>query len=97
LLEIKEPVFYTYHKMDGRVLTEADKLNGFEWEGGTTLVFCKVHRFYLDGKWSDWVDHRPYDVDSKLDLPLRKVKGKWEFGVPNDEKFEGIPCDQVPN
>lgn len=95
IFEFKDPVILTYHKMDDRIFTEADKLNGIEWEGATSFS-SKAYRYYRDGKWSIWVDYTPINFHHKLYLPTRKVKGNWEFGKPNDEKFVAVPCDQIP-
>jgi hypothetical protein len=96
IYQLKEPFIFTYHDMDEKVITEADKLNGFEWQG-TTTVFSKVYRYTMSDKWVDWSDGSPL-MRSTLRIPIRKVKGKWEFGISeSDDQFLAIPCSQVPN
>jgi hypothetical protein len=93
---IKDPIFLTIHKMDNKVLTEADKLNQFEWQG-TTFVIAKATRYYSEGKWKDWVDGSATLPFKLTNLDVRKIHGKWEFGQENADRFLAIPCEQVPS
>jgi hypothetical protein len=82
--------------MDDRVFSEADKLNGIEWVG-TTSIFSTAYRSYKDGEWSDWFDNTPIAFYKKLRTSIRKIKGKWAFGISeNDDRFVAIPCSQLP-
>jgi hypothetical protein len=96
IYQFKDPSFFTYHKMDDKVFTEADRLNGIEWVG-ETHVFCKAHRIYRNGQWSDWYDYAPSGLYDRLNTTVRKVKENWVFGITDkNDRFIAIPCDKVP-
>lgn len=96
IYEFKEPYFFTHHEMDDRVFTEADKLNGLEWVGRTSMMISKAHRFYSNGEWSEWEDSTPYDQYKKMHASVRKIKGKWDFKLDVAEGFIAVPCEEVP-
>ena len=80
--------------MEEKVITEANKLNGFEWQG--TSVFSKAYRYTMARKWVEWRNGFPIDRSS-FRVPIRKVKGKWVFGVSEtSDRFLAIPCSEIP-
>jgi hypothetical protein len=95
IYQLKEASIFTYHDMEEKVITEADKLNGFEWQG-TTSVFSKAYRYTMAGKWVEWINGFPLDR-STFRVPIRKVKGKWVFGISEtSDRFLAIPCSEIP-
>lgn len=84
-----------------KTLTEADKLNGFEWEG-TIQIPVVAHRYYdfRLNKWIGWLDGAPmYEVSVLRPEPtpilgtrFYKVKGKWSI----DGKFIRPNCAELP-
>src|SRR6185369_6487465 len=84
----------TTHRMDGRSFTQADKLNGLEWVGKTSVDFS-VYRLYRDdGTWGEWSDTTWIFIDSTY-IDLRKIQGKWQFGSEETGRFRAVPCSQV--
>lgn len=85
----------------GMKITEADRLNGVEWRGTSmALPDTKgVYRYTVGGKWTEWANGSPI-VLGILSVPVRKVKGKWEFGkayagINNRTLFAPVNCSQV--
>lgn len=96
IFQLKDPFLFTWHDMDDRTFTEADKLNGLEWVGNT-YIHSKAYRFYKDGEWSQWFDSSPAGLYDKMSTSIRKIKGKWVFGIDeNGDRFEALPCSQIP-
>jgi len=92
---LKEPSIFTYHDMEEKVITEADKLNGFEWQG-TMSVFGKAYRYTIGGRWVEWSNGFPLDR-STFRVPIRKEKGKWVFGISEtSDQFLAILCSEIP-
>jgi hypothetical protein len=95
IYQLKEASIFTYHDMEEKVITEADRLNGFEWQG-TTSIFSKAYRYTMGGKWVEWINGFPLDR-STFRVPIRKVKGKWVFGISEtSDHFLAIPCSEIP-
>lgn len=79
--------------VESNELSDADKLNGFEWAGEVSLkktvgreagtngiVFGGEAGPNVErhpGRWSQWVDHDPQS------LHAQKIKGKWRFDQNN--------------
>ena len=95
IYQLKDPSIFTYHDMEEKIITEADRLNGFEWQG-TTSVFSKAYRYTMAGKWVEWRNGFPLER-STFRVPIRKVKGKWLFGISEtSDQFLAIPCSEIP-
>jgi hypothetical protein len=80
-------------------ITEADKMNGVEWKGNSHASIKGTHRYYTDGKWSEWVDGSPIPTTA-LNISARKVRGVWEFGkvsggYSNRDVFMAVSCSEV--
>lgn len=85
------------NKVESSDLSEADRMNGFEWAGevefkrtpcreigdpGMSSVLGMTER--QRGEWTQWVDFQPTSV------PVQKVKGKWQV-TPHTGLLEGDP------
>lgn len=60
-----------------RNLTEADRLNGIEWEGRTRPKATST-RQYENGKWSQWYSN--YVGRQSEQWTLTKINGQWSLG-----------------
>ena len=83
-------------------LTEADKLNGFEWKGFTSLN-SKSYRTLFGGRWSEWKDGSPEPsgvamLVGSLAVPLNKQNGRWYYFGQDANKYAGprIDCETLP-
>lgn len=78
-------------------LSDADRMNGFEWAGAVTFKPTIAREIgdagtsYISGtqmierqrgQWTQWIDFRPQAV------PVQKFKGKWQVKTPMG-MFEG--------
>ena len=80
-------------------LTEADRLNGFEWKGHFS-VSIGVHRYYQGGRWGAWGD----PVGAYVSFNITRFKGEWYLhGGPFELRSEPIPpqlqpitCSNIP-
>lgn len=107
---------YIQHKLltfvvEERPLSEADKLNGIEWQGSVLILPMKQTIRYLksgENKWSDWKE-TSIIYDPPLYLPqlekeispfvrdFKKAKGQW-VGLSSDKgSFTKVECSQIPN
>ena len=78
-------------------LTEADKLNGIEWQGKVSLSPKNIFRYYdyQKGGWSSW-------REGSMPIPgrsFRKEKGKW-IGLSEDKtdmhRLIKPDCSEIP-
>ena len=66
-------------------LTDADKLNGFEWSGRTSFS-AKMYRSWESARWSDWQDGSGLSMGSSG--TLFKKNGQWFYGAG---AYQGVP------
>lgn len=88
----------TNPQTDGKTFTEADRLNGLEWVGETSVLFS-VYRIYEGhGVWSEWYDYAGVVFHSSTSVNMRKIRGRWQFGNVGEDtgRFRGIHCSEVP-
>jgi hypothetical protein len=97
MLEFKRAFFATFSREGDRELSEADRLNGLEWRGACGFT-CTSYRVNYAGQWSEWKNGTLFNVEfPKLDfMPVRKIKGGWQFGDDKSATLEPVPCDQLP-
>jgi hypothetical protein len=74
-------------------LTEADRLNGVEWDG-FAILRAKTSRSHLSG-WGPWRDGSVFTGNSVI---LKRVNGRWLFhGRENfRHPLKQINCAEVP-
>ena len=58
-------------------ITDADKLNGFEWSGSIVIRCNSIRDFY--NAWSEWRMGCGQNGLSATYVPLSKWKGQWLF------------------
>jgi len=88
----------------GEGLTDADKLNGYEWKGSTGAHFNSYRQFSGSGRrWSEWKDGGSafYNgVGSSTELS--KINGQWYYGFEHFRQeaskavFPQIECAGMP-
>jgi hypothetical protein len=76
-----------------RKLTEADRLNGLEWDGSATLR-AKTSRSHV-GNWGEW---RNGSIFTGNTVVMKKVRGRWlPYGRENSRHpLKKIDCSDVP-
>jgi hypothetical protein len=104
LIQLKSPVAIVTKSKSP--LTEADKLNGIEWEGSITIM-AVAHREYFksSGGWSGWIDGAPYRASDSpllggwlLDSTLYKQKGRWNVDEETyDSRVTKPSCSEIPD
>jgi hypothetical protein len=95
--EIKEPKV----RLSPRKLTDADRLNGVEWDGKAVLE-AKVVRVWGPkvGPWEPW-SNGVWRMDN-YQYPMKKVNGQWtvdtRLGGVFDEVARYVPadCSEIP-
>lgn len=97
LYEMKDPtILAETHK-----LTEADRLNGLEWDGTTTFS-PKASRVWAQdpGSWYEW--KKGMGNVPELTYPMKKVKGQWSVDTKRmwareeTSKYVPVDCSQIP-
>lgn len=75
LKEFKKVVFVLHSKP----ITEADKLNGIEWQGNVEFTY-KLYRSKLPrGSWQPWENYQKPIIDDGIDfLIIKKTEKGWE-------------------
>lgn len=102
LLQLKDP-FVTVKE---KTLTEADKLNGIEWEGWIIFVTSayKEHNDFQNS-WSNWSDGVPKHISiipiiggkPMLDRTFSKKNGRWSIDEPDKSPSRIKPaCSELP-
>lgn len=95
IVQIKEPeIIVTEAEGEG---SQADKLNGVEFSG-KTFISASASRNYNDGKWGEWSERTMATPSGTTSTTVRKVKGKWQFGISKESRFRFTPttCSSIP-
>jgi hypothetical protein len=78
-------------------LTEADKLNGVEWQGRAYMKWTLIRCFgepLKEGQWTKWQDGRS---DASYKVFLQRKGGEWVFGEMYSPILgENINCSNLP-
>lgn len=95
IVQIKEPEIIVT-EAEGEV-SQADKLNGVEFSG-KTFISASASRNYNDGKWGAWSERTMATPSGTTSTTVRKVKGKWQFGISKESRFRFTPttCGTIP-
>jgi hypothetical protein len=99
-------ILSTIHEFKNAILntvnqtTEADKLNGIEWDGMVEFTFLGPARstpIYRDHvvRWSKWEGTSKSSLH-RMYARATKKKGKWEVEQHNDRFQENISCSDIP-
>jgi hypothetical protein len=80
------------------VLSQADKLNGVEWKGGSDFSAETWRSYGKSGGWGSW---RQGFMSLGVGLSVRMIKhnGQWKFGTSGDLKpdsYEKVDCSKLP-
>lgn len=80
-------------------LTEADKLNGYEWNG-QTWINATAYREYR-GTWGEWIQGRAYDAPGRRTfIHMSKKNGRWFYENVEADSYTAssrkLSCDQIP-
>ena len=80
------------------VLSQADKLNGVEWKGGSDFSAETWRSYGKPGGWGSW---RQGFMSLGVGLSVRMIKrnGQWKFGASGDLKpdsYEKVDCSKLP-
>jgi hypothetical protein len=97
LYEMKEPTVLA----EPRKLSDADRLNGIEWEG-RTVFSPKSSRVWAQdpGSWYEW--KKGMGNVPELSYPMRKVNGQWAVDTKRHwtreetSKYVPVDCSQIP-
>lgn len=97
LYEMKEPTILA----ESRKLSDADRLNGIEWEG-RTVFSPKSSRVWAQdpGTWYEW--KKGMGNVPELSYPMKKVKGQWgvdtkrTWSREETSKYVAVDCSQIP-
>jgi hypothetical protein len=66
-----------------RALSEADRLDGLEWQGEVNVSAAVVRHYYKDEKqtapayWHDWLDWSKIEGGQALTITMTRKGGKW--------------------
>lgn len=95
LIQIKEPEVIVSEVE--KELSQADRLNGVEFSG-KTFISASASRNYNDGKWGSWSERTLATPSGTTSTTIRKVKGKWQFGISKESRFRFTPttCGTIP-
>lgn len=72
-------------------ITDADKLNGYEWSGNILMQCNSIRDFNSFHGWSPWYSGCSSLTSSTITVPLSKWKGQWTFyaNAPDTEPAGG--------
>jgi hypothetical protein len=97
LYEMKEPTVLA----EPRKLSDADRLNGIEWEGRTVFSPKSSRVWGQDpGTWYEW--KKGMGNVPELSYPMKKVNGKWSVDTKRHwsreetSKYVPVDCAQIP-
>jgi len=95
IVQIKEPEIIVT-ETEGEI-SQADKLNGVEFSG-KTFISASASRNYNDGKWGEWSERTLATPSGTTSTTVRKVKGRWHFGIGKESRFRFTPttCGTIP-
>ena len=87
------------HQVTSTALSEADILNGLQWQGQVDFS-SRIHREYnlgdpfeKNGKWSDWRNGSLWSYSSKPrrgTIILTKTKGQWALQFNTYDEVPGL-------
>jgi hypothetical protein len=83
--------------VDARSLRPADRLNGIEWLGRTTVTAGPSRTYKEGGQWSSWSNGMYFP---ELYVDMRKDKGHWSSAHgtgSNSAELKSIACGDVNN
>ena len=84
---------FTFSELE-KPLTEADRLNGFEWSGQTAMT-ASTYRSWESGNWTQWNDvSTSLGFNSFFSVPLFKKNGQWFYNFLRLN--EGVAIDSFP-
>ena len=101
----KDVVFYEYKEPSVHVasatVTEADRMNGIEWQGRISLE-SKLSRIWGSdlGHWQQWSNGLGDTRDNSY--RMKKVKGQWNINTDRGKIFEEVSqyvpvdCSKIP-
>lgn len=97
LYEMKEPAVLA----EPRKLSDADNLNGIEWEG-RTVFSPKSSRVWAQdpGTWYEW--KKGMGNVPELSYPMKKMNGQWSVDTKRHwtreetSKYVPVDCSQIP-
>lgn len=97
LYEMKEPTILA----QPRRLSDADRLNGVEWEGTTTFSPKSSRVWGQDpGTWYEW--KKGMGNVPELSYPMKKAGGKWtvdtkrHWSREETSKYVPVDCSKIP-
>jgi hypothetical protein len=97
LYEMKEPTVLA----EPRKLSDADRLNGVEWEGRTVFSPKSSRVWGQDlGTWYEW--KKGMGNVPELSYPMKKAGGKWtvdtkrHWSREETSKYVPVDCSQIP-
>jgi hypothetical protein len=96
IYQLKEPEVVVSYEPE-KELGQSDRFNGVEFSG-KTFISASASRSYKDGKWDAWIDRTMATPSETTSTTVRKVKGKWQFGISKDSRFRFTPttCSSIP-
>ncbi len=99
------------HGVEDTGLTEAEKLNGYEWNGMMHITFSQYRAWSPAGlmgaaAWSDWAEARGIVMGlPKLNVQLQKRNGHWFYDMVDADHYAGemvwgnpkpLDCSKIP-
>jgi hypothetical protein len=81
-----------------KYLTEADRLNGLEWQGSVTMTAKVAHEYDCAGGWQPWINKVSLIADY-----IEKRNGTWygryqfQLNVPGNTTFQTPDLDWLPS
>lgn len=97
LYEMKDPTVLA----EPRKLSDADRLNGIEWEGRTVFSPKSSRVWGQDpGTWYEW--KKGMGNVPELSYPMKKVKGQWSVDTKRHwtreetSKYVPVDCSKIP-
>lgn len=95
IVQMREPEIIVT-AAEGEV-SQADKLNGVEFSG-KTFISASASRSYNNGKWGEWSERTLATPSGTTSTTVRKVKGRWQFGITKESRFRLTPttCGTIP-
>jgi len=82
-------------RVEPHTLSDADRLNGVEWEGDI-IISCSARRYYMCDHWLTAWENCTWQAEEWIHV--RKVNGVWSEDWINDPERSrtDLTCDDVP-
>lgn len=96
-------VAFTIHGASGSQLSEADRMNGVQWDGEIIMKSRLYRKTWESPTWHEWSDGTQQEAFSYIAISLKKQNGVWTTYDLNtgtkavsDMPDAAPQCDEIP-